>query len=234
MEKQMEIYQKDRESAKKRLFPEPSGMAREVRDFQNMTQEEQDVALKLKTYEKGFVSPFDIQKFQYQIEKDAIDRSAKLQEEANKPLSSEAAKTLELGEGGLRNVSDIRNKISEGNKLVGASLPFGIGDRDTSGLMDDLSDIIGRLRSGGAINSGEESRFKRLIPGALDSREVKLKKLNRLEAQFKGIVTRIKPQKTGLQKTQTGQTPRIQEAVSWANANQNDPRAKEILKRYGN
>lgn len=117
-----------------------------------------------------------------------------------KPLSGDAAKLLALATGGIINADDLKSKIESGNLLIGQALPFGIGDRDTDFLLNDLSDRLGRVRSGGAITegkgllqSGEKGNFQDMLPGMLDfSKSDKLKKIERLKDEFYRIGSEMK------------------------------------------
>lgn len=114
-------------------------------------------------------------------------------EQSDKAISGESAKVKELASSGLRQVKALGDEILKGNKLIGAALPFGIGDRKTDFIQNDLSDLIGRLRSGGAINKEEAPNFEALIPGWMDfTQEEKLYKLNELGNKFLGISQSMK------------------------------------------
>lgn len=118
-------------------------------------------------------------------------------DQTDKAMSGEYAKVKEIAESGLRQVDALGKEIVSGNKLIGAALPFSIGDRNTGFIQDDLTDLIGRLRSGGAINKDEEERFQRLIPGWLDLNEKqKLYKLNELGQKFGGLAKTLKSDKS--------------------------------------
>lgn len=104
--------------------------------------------------------------------------------------SAEAAKITEIAVGGLKGIKDLSDEINNGNLLIGQALPYGIGDRKTDFLLNDLIDRLGRLRSGGAITTDEEKRFEGLLPGPLDFRkEDKLYKVNALKDAFQNIGT---------------------------------------------
>ncbi len=113
-----------------------------------------------------------------------------------KPLSSEAAKTLTLANGALRNIGLIRDKVNSGSNMVMTS----VLDRDLDAMRNDLKDQIGRLRSGGAIGVVEGRDFEKLIPGPLDSKKTKINKLNRLEQQFSDLSKDIDPS-TGVRRS---------------------------------
>jgi hypothetical protein len=110
--------------------------------------------------------------------------------------SGDSAKVKEIAESGLRQVEALGKEIMGGNRLIGAALPFNIGDRKTGFMQDDLVDLIGRLRSGGAINKDEEARFKELIPGWMDfTKEEKIYKLNEIGQKFGGVAKNMKSDK---------------------------------------
>jgi hypothetical protein len=116
----------------------------------------------------------------------------------NKPLSGEAAKLKELGEGGLRQVKELRNLITKTDGTFDKSriAQGAIGlDRSVSFIIDDLSDQVGRLRSGGAITADEEARFLRLLPGVADTVfgsdfDIE-RKLKEIELKFGGITSSL-------------------------------------------
>lgn len=183
----------------------------------------------------------DLQKQRLELEKVKSEREAA--QKAEKPLSAEAAKTLEIATGGVSAINELRDKVQQGAKIIAPQ----IFDRDVAALRDDLADRLGRLRSGGAINAGEESRFKRLIPGPLDSKQEKLNKLLRLEEGFKNLGISLTGEDKFNAKVQSRVTPtqqasqlqpkqlsnEDQQAIEWAKSNPNDPRAMKILQIHG-
>lgn len=103
-------------------------------------------------------------------------------------LSGDAAKILQIAVGGLSDIKDLQDEINKGNNLIGQALPFNIGDRFGGYLTDNLSDRLGRIRSGGAINEDELETFQGLVPGVLDfGKEAKTKKLQKLAQEFENI-----------------------------------------------
>jgi hypothetical protein len=139
----------------------------------------------------GFTSPAAFKKFQ--------EKTGELQAETaigiKKPLSGEASKVLTIATSGLDKINELRNVIqSEGGSATGlasgAALPTALQSASTqkfSTLREDLSDLIGRLRSGGAINKDEEARFTKLLPRFGDKPETVGFKLNQLNKTFQEI-----------------------------------------------
>jgi hypothetical protein len=58
---------------------------------------------------------------------------------------------------------------------------------------ENLSDLIGRMRSGGAINKDEETRFLKLIPRFGDKEETVKYKISQLDKEFSSIQSSIDP-----------------------------------------
>ena len=148
-------------------------------------------------------------------------------DQTNKPLSQEAAKTLTLAEGGSNIINNINkqftkvdpktkessfdsdkfNKISAASKL--SNIFIGTEPQLFKTRTKDLSDTIGRMRSGGAITTDEqENTFRELIPKFGDTPETVKYKLNQLDEGFKNISESIKPsaKSQNLQQPTGGQT----------------------------
>jgi hypothetical protein len=132
-----------------------------------------------------------------------------------KEYSGADAKTLGITKSGMEDIVSMRNLIEEvgGGITTGTAmgeLPFvgGIAgkfskpkEKQLRTLRSDLSDKIGRLRSGGAINKDEEYRFKNLLPTLRDDAETIKFKLDKIEREFKTVQSgitgeKIKPQIT--------------------------------------
>lgn len=76
-----------------------------------------------------------------------------------KPLSGEASKLLAISNGLEKDVSDIKARIDKlGYKQFLQGYLIGT-DRETVKLIARAADKVGRIRSGGAINKDEETRF---------------------------------------------------------------------------
>jgi hypothetical protein len=92
---------------------------------------------------------------------------------------------------GLASLATIQQTLSaKPNAAKLASLPGGSFTRSLTGTgsygaaISNATDVIGRLRSGGAINADEEKRFKDLLPSTFDDPETINYKLNALASLF--------------------------------------------------
>ena len=84
---------------------------------------------------------------------------------------------------GLDTLADIRGYL-ETNPTANQNInPF--GERDYKSAIKNMSDIIGRLRSGGAINEEELKTFNALLPTMLDTPDNIQRKLARLENEMR-------------------------------------------------
>lgn len=105
-----------------------------------------------------------------------------------KPLSAEASKVLANTDSGLAAINEMTNMLNEsGTVKIFAPNPFSQVRKQYFSSADNLVDIIGRMRSGGAITEGEEARFKSLLPKALDSQATWTNKLTQLKALLNGV-----------------------------------------------
>ena len=110
---------------------------------------------------------------------------------AGKPMSGESAKISTIAQGGLTAVSGLKDIISKTRGgttalVANAQLPNALQGEDVQNfevLRKDLSDLIGRLRSGGQISPNEEKTYRSLIPAFGDKKNSEFK-LNRLEKMF--------------------------------------------------
>lgn len=114
---------------------------------------------------------------------DATDR-------ASKPLSGEAAKLFNNSLSALDDIEYIRSQVTS---------QFGSGrllDQQYKAAEANIVDVIGRLRSGGAITTDEEDRFKDLLPKLWETDTTRLSKLDRLQNLLSGVVESIQPGST--------------------------------------
>lgn len=125
----------------------------------------------------------------------------------NKPLSQESAKVVSLAQGGLDITAQLKDqffdpktgnfeKVKFGKAAAGAILPNVIASEDAQFFetrRQNLSDLVGRMRSGGAINDDEEERFLKLIPRFGDSKETVKYKLNQLNKEFSSVQKNMDP-----------------------------------------
>lgn len=153
----------------------------------------------------------------------------------------------------LQNVTNYENTYNEGGrqKYVNAQTPY-IGGLIKSTPIDEsrtnLEEAIGRLASGGAISTGEEQRFRRMIPTAADDEAASRRKLRQLRVEMENKLTGygFKPEELGSMGFDTSKfgatgkgliepkiSPEDEQALSWANANPKDPRAVAIKQRLG-
>lgn len=124
-----------------------------------------------------------------------------------KPLSQESAKVVSLAQGGLDITSQLKEQFFDpktgafekakfGRAAAGTTLPNFMASEDAQFLetrRQNLSDLVGRMRSGGAINKQEEERFLKLIPRFGDSEETVKYKLNQLNKEFASVQKSIDP-----------------------------------------
>jgi hypothetical protein len=107
---------------------------------------------------------------------------------ASKPLSGEAAKIVGFTQSGLSSAQTMRSILQQNPNA--AFLP-GIFNRDFKYAQDNMTDAIGRLRSGGAIGEEEATNLSRLIPSAMDSAELKANKLADFEREMSTVYQRV-------------------------------------------
>lgn len=125
----------------------------------------------------------------------------------NKPLSQESAKVVSLAQGGLDIAAKLKDqffnpktgdfkKFKFGKAAAGSILPNIMASEDAQFLetrRQNLSDLVGRMRSGGAINKDEEKRFLKLIPRFGDTEETVKYKLNQLNKEFSAVQEAMDP-----------------------------------------
>jgi len=116
-------------------------------------------------------------------------------------LSGEGAKLEEISRGGLAAVGELTAMLESGNitqeTLAAATAPEifnffkSANVQEFETLRADLADMIGRLRSGGAINTDEEATFLAFLPVFGDKDSVMKNKFRRLEDKFKNISSKV-------------------------------------------
>lgn len=108
----------------------------------------------------------------------------------NKTLSGEQKKLNALALSGLNSLDIISQGAldADGSKNWGSIIKGKLGfNRAYSDAVTNLSDIIGRLRSGGAITNDEEKRFRSLMPSVLDGAGTVKTKLDRLRGELNSV-----------------------------------------------
>lgn len=124
-----------------------------------------------------------------------------------KPLSQESAKVVSLAQGGLDIIAQLKDqffnpktgdfqKSKFGKAAAGSILPNVMASENAQAFetrRQNLSDLVGRMRSGGAINKDEEKRFLKLIPRFGDTEETVKYKLNQLNKEFSSVQKAMDP-----------------------------------------
>ncbi len=135
---------------------------------------------------------------------DPADPSKGVTQISGVPESGETAKVTSIATGGTGNVGQLEaaeeaGDIDQSTLAAADFVPeiFNIflspNVQKFKTARDDLADQIGRLRSGGAINKEEETRFINQLPKFGDSKDVRLWKLGRLAEMFQSVGQTIRP-----------------------------------------
>lgn len=104
-----------------------------------------------------------------------------------KALSGEAAKIVNNSISALDDIAYIRTQV-ETQLGSGRFL-----DAQYKAAEKNVIDVIGRLRSGGAITEDEAKSFEALLPQMWESDATRISKLDRLEKNLKGVAESIQP-----------------------------------------
>lgn len=238
---------------------QPSGLSKEVRDYMRMSPDEQKVAMQLKTIGRDFINPLDLAKFNYQKSQDALKREDKIQEDVSKKEQGArlpADKAALLAEGDqLGGVLDNLEKTLDANKNIGGPImgrimglnPYAKETQSVQSNIDSVRQFVGKYLEGGVLRKEDEAKYAKILPTLTDTpevRKVKIENIKKLirdkQSEYKKSFSQAGYNMSGYdgsrnisaQATKTI-TPKIKEALDWANSNPDDPRAKEILKRYG-
>ena len=121
--------------------------------------------------------------------------TAKLQKESQgllgtaSKLSGEAKAKIGQMTSSLQSLDELQSLIEQGKKpaYITSETPYVgqfISDKPVDVVTRKLSDDIGRLRSGGAINQDEEKRFRNMLPRPGDSKEIALNKIQGIRDEF--------------------------------------------------
>ena len=127
-----------------------------------------------------------------------IQEFNKLLTGSNKPLSSDASKSLGNLKSGLNQVNSLIAEFESDPNLFKALNPLGERRQIVKTMLGDLTDVLGRLRSGGAINDEEFKAFKRQLPslglaGKIEKASTVKFKLNKLKSLFSDIKSAVAP-----------------------------------------
>lgn len=108
-----------------------------------------------------------------------------------KPLNSTQQQQAFNAQSGLSSLNDIAAALQKNpNEAKLAALPGGglasslTGTGSYKAAIANATDVIGRLRSGGAIGQEEEKQFKSLLPQTFDTPQTAAYKLNQLNTLF--------------------------------------------------
>lgn len=106
-----------------------------------------------------------------------------------KPLSAEASKLIANAQSGLAAIETMFKTVDEnlGRGGIGATLT----NREYLTAKENLVDIIGRMRSGGAITAEEADRFEKLLPSMIDTDELARKKLTDMQQLLNDTIAGI-------------------------------------------
>lgn len=92
-----------------------------------------------------------------------------------------------MAQTGLQQIKDVRNFFVQNPNLNKWTKVPGVG-RDYDTVITSLTDMIGRMRSGGAINVDEEARFRQLLPNFRDDAASAEYKLGQLDREFSNLL----------------------------------------------
>lgn len=126
-------------------------------------------------------------------------------ESANKPLSAESSKLLGNVNSALKQITSLEDAFAKDKNVFKQWATPGNQTGESIKLMsEDIVDILGRLRSGGAISKDEEARFLRQLPkrglfGNLENPKTVALKLKKLKELFSEIKSTVEPRDAGTQ-----------------------------------
>lgn len=80
---------------------------------------------------------------------------------------------------GINAVQGMKDALASGDWTVSP-----IGDNNYTMARRSFEEALGRMQSGGAINKEESARFRKMVPGPMDSSEIQQKKLQTMEAEL--------------------------------------------------
>jgi len=112
----------------------------------------------------------------------------KNQAEANKPLSAESAKLISNAQSGLDSIDAMLRTV---DKNLGRGVLGGFSNREYKTAQKNLVDVIGRLRSGGAITSDESKTFEDLLPKVIDSDELARTKIANMQRLLTDVISGV-------------------------------------------
>jgi hypothetical protein len=123
-----------------------------------------------------------------EVEKARQLEELKREGEEKKPLgSADAAKVATMAAHGILSAQELAKELQRQDQIpqwqiAKGMIPF--VTTNVESLITDLSDVLGRLRSGAQVTAVEEERFKRLLPTPFKARALMMNDLNRFTRQF--------------------------------------------------
>jgi len=105
-----------------------------------------------------------------------------------KDLSSDASKLVANAQSGIAAIETMRKTVDEN---LGRGIFGLLTNRAYKTAQTNLVDIIGRIRSGGAITDDEVKSFQKLLPSSFDSDELARQKLTDIESLLNDVLTNI-------------------------------------------
>lgn len=178
-------------------------------------------------------------------EKTGVSRLSKMSAEGQNKIGAIAS--------GLKALDDMGASLKQGYgpEYVNANTPLignFISDTPFTQAQRVVSEVVGRLQSGGAIGTQELKNFNDMGPRAGDSPKIAAKKLEDQKSFLNNKLAAFGIKKDELQNagfdigtsqqnainvsnnnTSVINHPQVSEAMQWAQANPNDPRAKVIM-----
>jgi len=129
---------------------------------------------------------FDQARFDYQKQQDKLaaqQKNTKGVGADGQPvpmkLNAEERKRLDSAGMGLAAIKGMGTALGKGTNTFSL-----IGDNPYTLARTKFEEALGRMQSGGAINSDEEKRFKSMAPGPMDSPEIQKQKLDELYTEM--------------------------------------------------
>jgi hypothetical protein len=143
----------------------------------------------------GSESPYSLEAAQADIARDPknMDQYMKLYEFMNPEPKQKAPNATQISQANnaasaLTDIQLLRDTLSnDSSVLTKAAIPGGSIARGLTGTTDfetarqNITDVIGKLRSGAALTNGEAARYLAMLPKFGDSQKAAMNKLDRLE-----------------------------------------------------
>ena len=109
-----------------------------------------------------------------------------------KPTPTELVKIRENASSGLRALAKVEEEINKGGNAVifRSKLPFAPGARTYKAAVNEMKDVLTRLRTGAALNVDEQKFYEGQLPGAFDSDSTIQYKLS----IFRNLFTKLQTQ----------------------------------------